>query len=167
MPFPSPAQVLTALELARQARIAANRAYLTGLGLGPQAMNTGLVRRSCHGRVALGQGESLLSWAGQLQVTGFLDRSLFRPAVAGMHPLGPLGKPAACPAPLFRLTHAWPTHTHAFTDAMNLEDLPPTIPVPRRCRRWHPATRWCWRLLGSWPPVQQRSRGASRRGLGA
>lgn len=39
------AQVLTALELARQARIAANRAYLTGLGLGPQAMNAGLVSR--------------------------------------------------------------------------------------------------------------------------
>lgn len=38
-------QVLTALELARQARIAANRAYLTGLGLGPQAMNAGLVSR--------------------------------------------------------------------------------------------------------------------------
>lgn len=34
-------QVLTALELARQARIAANRAYLAGLGLGPQAMHTG------------------------------------------------------------------------------------------------------------------------------
>lgn len=36
-------QVLTALELARQARIAANRAYLAGLGLGPQAMHTGQV----------------------------------------------------------------------------------------------------------------------------
>ncbi|PSC73461.1 DNA N-6-adenine-methyltransferase (Dam) [Micractinium conductrix] len=36
-------QVLTALELARQARIAANRAYLAGLGLGPQAMNCGQV----------------------------------------------------------------------------------------------------------------------------
>jgi len=37
------AQVLTALDLARQARIAANRAYLAGLGLGPQAMHTGQV----------------------------------------------------------------------------------------------------------------------------
>lgn len=37
-------QVLTALELARQARIAANRAYLAGLGLGPQAMNCGQVQ---------------------------------------------------------------------------------------------------------------------------
>lgn len=37
-------QVLTALELARQARIAANRAYLAGLGLGPKAMNTGQAR---------------------------------------------------------------------------------------------------------------------------
>jgi hypothetical protein len=36
-------QVLTALELARQARIAANRAYLAGLGLGPQAMHAGQV----------------------------------------------------------------------------------------------------------------------------
>ncbi|KAL4440210.1 hypothetical protein ABPG75_003211 [Micractinium tetrahymenae] len=36
-------QMLTALELARQARIAANRAYLVGLGLGPQAMNNGQV----------------------------------------------------------------------------------------------------------------------------
>jgi hypothetical protein len=36
-------QVLTALELARQARIAANRAYLAGLGLGPQAMHGGQV----------------------------------------------------------------------------------------------------------------------------
>ncbi|EFN52905.1 hypothetical protein CHLNCDRAFT_138470 [Chlorella variabilis] len=36
-------QVLTALELARQARIAANRAYLAGLGLGPKAMSSGQV----------------------------------------------------------------------------------------------------------------------------
>ncbi len=91
VPFPSHAQVLTALELARQARIAANRAYLTGLGLGPQAMNTGLVRRSRHGRLAWGQGESLFSWAGQLLVTGALDRSLFQPALAGMQ--APLGVP--------------------------------------------------------------------------
>lgn len=38
-----PVQVLTALELARQARIAANRAYLAGLGLGPNAVHTGTV----------------------------------------------------------------------------------------------------------------------------
>lgn len=37
-------QVLTAIELARQARIAANRAYLSGLQLGPQAMSSGAVR---------------------------------------------------------------------------------------------------------------------------
>ena len=36
-------QVLTALELARQARIAANRAYLAGLGLGPNAVHGGQV----------------------------------------------------------------------------------------------------------------------------
>ncbi|KAL4853371.1 Cytochrome P450 97B2 [Chlorella vulgaris] len=36
-------QVLTALELARQARIAANRAYLAGLGLGAGAMKSGQV----------------------------------------------------------------------------------------------------------------------------
>lgn len=36
-------QVLTALELARQARIAANRAFLAGLQLAPQAMATGQV----------------------------------------------------------------------------------------------------------------------------
>ncbi|GAB4820518.1 hypothetical protein N2152v2_007564 [Parachlorella kessleri] len=36
-------QVLTALELARQARIAANRAYLAGLGLGPKALHDGKV----------------------------------------------------------------------------------------------------------------------------
>ncbi len=41
--FPYCTQVLTALELARQARIAANRAYLAGLGLGPHAMHTGQV----------------------------------------------------------------------------------------------------------------------------
>ena len=39
-------QVLTALELARQARIAANRAFLSGLGLTPQSMR-GQVRRRC------------------------------------------------------------------------------------------------------------------------
>jgi hypothetical protein len=37
-------QVLTALELARQARIAANRAYLAGLGLGPNALHSGQVQ---------------------------------------------------------------------------------------------------------------------------
>ena len=37
------AQVLTAVELARGARMAANRAYLAGLGLGPQAISTGAV----------------------------------------------------------------------------------------------------------------------------
>ena len=37
-------QVLTALELGRQARIAANRAYLAGLQLGPEAMSKGEVR---------------------------------------------------------------------------------------------------------------------------
>ncbi len=37
-------QVLTALELGRQARIAANRAYLAGLQLGPDAMSSGQVR---------------------------------------------------------------------------------------------------------------------------
>ena len=37
-------QVLTALELARQARIAANRAYLAGLQRGPEAMSKGEVR---------------------------------------------------------------------------------------------------------------------------
>ena len=36
-------QVLTAIELARQARIAANRAYLAGLRLGPSAMASGEV----------------------------------------------------------------------------------------------------------------------------
>ena len=36
--------MLTALELARQARIAANRAYLAGLQLGPDAMSKGQVR---------------------------------------------------------------------------------------------------------------------------
>jgi hypothetical protein len=38
-----PLQVLTALELSRQARMAANRAYLAGLGLGPRAMHEGAV----------------------------------------------------------------------------------------------------------------------------
>lgn len=42
-------QVLTALELARQARIAANRAFLTGLQLGPQAMTNGQVCALCRG----------------------------------------------------------------------------------------------------------------------
>ena len=37
-------QVLTALELARQARIAANRAYLAGLQKGPDAMSKGEVQ---------------------------------------------------------------------------------------------------------------------------
>ncbi len=37
-------QVLTGLELARQARIAANRAYLAGLKIGPQAMHEGRIR---------------------------------------------------------------------------------------------------------------------------
>lgn len=35
--------MLTAIELARGARMAANRAYLAGLGLGPQAMSSGAV----------------------------------------------------------------------------------------------------------------------------
>ncbi|KAL3130580.1 hypothetical protein ABBQ38_008385 [Trebouxia sp. C0009 RCD-2024] len=39
-----PWQVLTALELGRQARIAANRAYLVGLQLGPEAMSQGHIR---------------------------------------------------------------------------------------------------------------------------
>ncbi|KAL0040507.1 hypothetical protein WJX77_009181 [Trebouxia sp. C0004] len=39
-----PWQVLTALELARQARIAANRAYLAGLQKGPDAMSKGEVQ---------------------------------------------------------------------------------------------------------------------------
>ncbi|DBA66027.1 TPA: hypothetical protein ACH3X2_003035 [Trebouxia sp. C0005] len=39
-----PWQVLTALELARQARIAANRAYLAGLRKGPDAMSKGEVQ---------------------------------------------------------------------------------------------------------------------------
>ncbi|KAL3144204.1 hypothetical protein ABBQ32_003985 [Trebouxia sp. C0010 RCD-2024] len=39
-----PWQVLTALELGRQARIAANRAYLAGLQLGPEAMSHGHIR---------------------------------------------------------------------------------------------------------------------------
>ena len=37
-------QVLTAIELARQARIAANRAVLEGLQLGPAAMSQGQVK---------------------------------------------------------------------------------------------------------------------------
>ncbi|KAK9867491.1 hypothetical protein WJX84_009338 [Apatococcus fuscideae] len=37
-------QVLTGLELARQARIAANRAYLAGLKVGPEAMHDGRIK---------------------------------------------------------------------------------------------------------------------------
>ena len=40
-------QVLTALELARQARIAANRAFLAGLQLTPQAVANGQVTQLC------------------------------------------------------------------------------------------------------------------------
>ena len=36
-------QALSSIELARQSRIAANRAYLAGLHLGPKAMTGGLV----------------------------------------------------------------------------------------------------------------------------
>ncbi|KAL0042559.1 hypothetical protein WJX79_003671 [Trebouxia sp. C0005] len=43
-PAEQPWQVLTALELARQARIAANRAYLAGLRKGPDAMSKGEVQ---------------------------------------------------------------------------------------------------------------------------
>ena len=40
-------QVLTALELARQARIAANRAFLAGLQLTPEAVANGQVTELC------------------------------------------------------------------------------------------------------------------------
>lgn len=39
----SPLQVLSAIELARQARIAANQAYLAGLKMGPRAIANGQV----------------------------------------------------------------------------------------------------------------------------
>ena len=53
-------QVLTAIELARQARIAANRAYLAGLRLGPSAMASGEVT------AVLGQDALVLAAARQL-----------------------------------------------------------------------------------------------------
>ena len=53
-------QVLTAIELARQARIAANRAYLAGLRMGPSAMASGEVT------AVAGQDALVLAAARQL-----------------------------------------------------------------------------------------------------
>jgi hypothetical protein len=60
--------VLTALELARQARIAANRAYLAGLGLGPAAMHAGRVPPLAPGdQVVLAAARELASRAAAEQ----------------------------------------------------------------------------------------------------
>ena len=80
-------QVLTALELGRQARIAANRAYLAGLQLGPGAMSLGQVRplqvadpmvltaaRQLATTAALTQAKSQVCLADIVQVWGKMWR---------------------------------------------------------------------------------------------
>ena len=89
--------MLTALELGRQARIAANRAYLAGLQLGPEAMSKGEVRPL---QVA---DPVVLAAARQLATTAALSqaKSQVHPSPLMLPCLVPLIPPDCClPSPL-------------------------------------------------------------------